>query len=238
MSDARRYDDDEVREIFERATELDTPGRITAGGSSTSASSGMSLAELQAIGAEAGIDPALVARAAADLETSGDAVPTIRQFGVPISVGRVVDLPARLSDEDWDQLVVRFRDLFQARGTTVHEGSLRSWSNGNLQILLEPTREGYRLRMRSLSNSVRGRLLGGGFMLGANVVLSALALLGGGGLAEVATIFTIIGGGGAALFGSAFFGGRRWRATRDAQFQEIGALAWTLASTPALPEGD
>lgn len=240
MTDSRRYDDDEVREIFERATSLDGPagsgGRVTSG----PPASGMTLAEIQEIGAEAGIDPALVARAAAGLDTAGDVVPTIRHFGVPISVGRIVDLPDRLTDREWERLVVRLRDLFQARGTVTLEGSLRSWSNGNLQILQEPTRDGYRLRMRSLSNSVRGRLMGGGVLLTLTVILAALAVLGGGGIAEVLTILVLIGGGGGALFGSALLDARRWIPTRDAQFQEIGAMAWEMASRRlaerALPE--
>lgn len=201
----------------------------------------MTLSQIQEIGVEAGIDPQLVARAAAGLETSAaDAVPTLRHFGIPISVGRVVDLPARLTDEQWDRLVVRLRDLFRARGTVTHEGSLRSWSNGNLQVLLEPTREGYRLRMRSLSNSIRGRLTAGGIMLLMTVVLAGLAILGGGGVSEVLTILLLIGGGGSALFGSGLFDSRRWIVTRDEQFREIGAMAWEMASQGAaertLPE--
>ena len=230
MTDSRRYDDDEVREIFERATSLDQPTGSSRGTSSASGASGMTLAEIQEIGAEAGIDPALVARAAAGLDTTGGAVPTIRRMGVPVSVGRIVDLPGRLTDEEWTRLVVRLRDHFNARGTVTHEGSLRSWSNGNLQILMEPTLDGYRLRMRSLSNSIRGRLIAGAITLMATVALVALALLGGGGLSEVLTLVVLGGGPGSALFGSAFFDSRRWTATRDAQFQEIGAMAWEMVS--------
>lgn len=237
MTEPRRYDDDEVREIFERATDPDASVRSGGRGSALPEATGMTLAEIQEIGAEAGIDPALVARAAASLDGGAEVAPVIRQLGVPVSVGRVVDLPARLSDRDWERLVVRMRDLFEARGTVTHEGTLRSWSNGNLQILMEPTREGYRLRMRSLSNSVRGRLTAGAILLATTVVLVALAFLGGGGVSEALTILLLMGGGGSALFGTALLDSRRWIATRDAQFQELGALAWEMA-TEGTADGD
>ena len=55
----RRYSEDEVAEILDRATEANTPG----GGGLTSG--GMSLAELQDIGDEVGIPREVIARAAA-----------------------------------------------------------------------------------------------------------------------------------------------------------------------------
>lgn len=222
MTAQRRYDDDEVREIFSRATRDDGERE------------GMTLAELQEIGAEAGIDPARVARAAAHLEASASATPpTLRVLGVPVSVERAVDLPARLADEDWDRLVVRLRDLFHARGTVLREGSLRSWSNGNLQVLLEPTATGYRLRMRSLSSRVRGRLVGGAALAGSGLALALVSLLSGGAEAgELVSSLVVLGGGGAVLFGSGVGTSSRWRSRRAAEFEEIGALAWSLATRP------
>lgn len=227
----RRYDEHEVREIFARATEITPGSRATESGEEAS-STGMTLSELESIGTEAGIDPALVARAAAALDEEGQVVdPDVRLLGVPVSASRVVELPARLTDEDWDHLVVRLRDHFQARGTVTHEGTLRSWTNGNLQVLMEPTRTGYRLRMRTLSESIRGRLLGGGMMLMFLVVL--LATVGMGGemtMRKLIAMIAVMGGTGVAFTGSALLDSRRWRALREGQFEEIGSYARELAT--------
>lgn len=244
MSDERTYDDDEIRDIFDRATRLDDDDAGAASPTSGAPSGhGMSLAELQQIGLEAGIDPSAVARAAAQLEvaTVGAELPDVTQFGVPVSVGRVVDLPRRLTDDEWDTLVVRLRDLFHARGNVSREGSLRSWSNGNLQVLMEPTRAGYRLRMRSLSSSYRSRLMGGAF-LGIGVsTMSAISMLAGAtDFRNVVVGVGLMAGIGGVMFGTGVIGVRRWIARRSEQFQQIGARAIELASSPdsgTLPPG-
>ncbi len=46
-------------------------------------------------------------------------------LGLPIGVARTVDLNRRLTDEEWERLVVQLREVFNARGRTRTEGSLR-----------------------------------------------------------------------------------------------------------------
>ena len=243
MSDERHYDDDEIRDIFDRATRIDDEeGPVAPRGSDAPSRHGMSLAELQQIGLEAGIDPSAVARAAAQLEVSTAVeLPVVTQFGVPVSVGQTVDLPRRLTDMEWDALVVQVRDLFHARGTVSREGSLRSWSNGNLQILMEPTRAGYRLRMRSLNRGMQGRLMGGAFMGIAVSAISAISLLAGASdFRSLLVGFGLIAGVGGIMFGSGVIGSRNWIGRRSEQFRIIGARAIELASDPdpgALPSG-
>lgn len=244
MSDERTYDDDEIRDIFDRATRLDDEdaGPATPASAATTGH-GMNLAELQEIGLEAGIAPEAVARAAAQLDVvvPGAESPTVTQFGVPVSVGRIVDLPRRLTEVEWDTLVVHVRDLFHARGTVSREGSLRSWSNGNLQILMEPTREGYRLRMRSLSSDLRGRLMGGAFMgIGASLISAISMLAGATDFRSLIAGVGVMAGIGAVMFGSGVIGSRRWIGARSEQFRRIGAHAIELASTSesgTLPPG-
>ena len=226
----RRYDDDEIREIFDRATRVDEPATPARAGDAPS-TTGMTLAELQEIGREAGIAPDQVARAAAQLDRGAPVeVPPLRRFGVPLSVSRIVELPARLSEEDWDHLVVRLRDVFRARGQVSREGTLRSWSNGNLQVLMEPTRSGYRLRMRTLSADLRGRVAAGAALgtMGAGIGALGLVFASGDAMVAVPGVAFIMGIG-VFMFGSAALKAPRWRAERAAQFEEIGALAWELA---------
>ncbi len=234
MTPERRYDDDEMAEIFNRATRVDasrsthtTPSEV---------GEGMTLAELQEIGAEAGIDPALVAQAAASLRVRAPDAAPVRRFGVPLSVHRSVDLPARLTDEEWDRLVVRLREVFQAKGVVRREGSLHSWANGNLQILMEPTADGYRLRMRTLSQQIQGRVTGGALMIvgGVSITLfmtlfSMLGLAGGVSFRELLPLL-IATLAGTVLFRSGSVRSATWSERRASQFEEIGAMAVAMAA--------
>lgn len=246
MAQLRRYNDDEIREIIRRASEAEaaSPGS----GVGPAGTEGMTLTQIQDIAREVGLDPVLVARAAAQVGGGGvDADPGRRTLGIPISVGHVAELPARLSDGEWDQMVVRFREIFNARGKVIHEGGLRGWANGNLQILEEPTAAGYRLRMRSVSGNAQGAIMGGatGLTLGTGLLLLGLTQLGGiMSLPEALLIGGLSAGGGGALLWSGRMRASRWIATRKAQFRELGewaALRVSAASDPGtsrLPRGD
>lgn len=235
----RRYDDDEVRRIFRMATEAgDSQGSdSTSGGSGT----GMTLAELQAIALEAGIEPEQVARVAARLDAV-PAPPPVRQFGVPISAGHSVDLPSPLTDTEWDRLVVQLRDTFHARGRASREGSLRSWTNGNLQVLMEPAARGYRLRMRSVSSDLRGRLgAGAGLIAMGSVGVLVMMLKDALGDAGPLGGLLVVGALGVTFLVSGIFGASRWTALRNSQFRDIGATALRMVSerpSPPLPAGD
>lgn len=139
----RRFNEDEVAAIFQQATLEQQPAKhpLPSG-------EGLTLAELHDIAREIGVAPEIVTRAAASLTHAG--TPTARKFlGFPIGVGRTVELDRKLSEDEWDRLVVDARETFDARGTTRQDGSLRQWTNGNLQILLEPIPTGQRIRMRT-----------------------------------------------------------------------------------------
>lgn len=160
----RRFTDDEVAQIFQRATEVHAPQR-----SALTSTEGMTLAELQEIGREAGIAPDAVAFAARSLVDAG--VPTGRTFlGLPIAVGRTVDLERKISDQEWEQIVVDLRQTFDARGRVKHEGSFRQWTNGNLQALLEPTPTGHRFRLKTLNANARAMMMVGMTVAGVSVL--------------------------------------------------------------------
>src|SRR5437868_1838458 len=141
----RRYTEEEIATIFHVAAEGPSipPHQL-------SRPDGLTLADLQAIGREVGISPDAVAHAAQTLEVRKGAI-SRTLLGLPIGVERRVTLRRRLTDEEWEQLVVQLRDVFKARGRTKSEGSLRQWTNGNLYALLEPTPTGDRLRLGSLN---------------------------------------------------------------------------------------
>ena len=169
----RRYNDKEMAAIFRAATEgLPGPRR------EVSREEGMTLADLQAIGREVGISPDAVAQAAQALDISRG--PASRTFlGLPIGVARTVNLNRRLTDAEWERLVVQLRDVFDARGTTRSDGSFRQWTNGNLQVLLEPTETGHRLRFRTVHGAARASIGAGVAALGASAAVALASAMSG-----------------------------------------------------------
>jgi hypothetical protein len=211
----RRFNEAEVSAIFERATEAP---RVSQG--QTASGDGMTLAELQAIGREVGISPEQIAAAAQSLDRAPLA--PRRMFGLPMGVERTVELNRRLSDEEWEQLVVLLRDTFKARGRVGGEGSLRQWTNGNLQALLEPTPTGQRVRLRTFKSDGPPRMAGGLAMLGIAVTGLTTALLTGGDLGTLAAMGAL-GAMGATMIGSAIVGLPRWARLRQQQMEEVAA---------------
>jgi hypothetical protein len=157
----------------------------------------MTLAELQDIGREVGISPEAVDRAARSLEVRP--LGNIRSFlGLPIGVERSVALERRLSEEEWERLVVEMREVFGARGAVSANGSFRQWTNGNLQALLEPTPNGHRLRLSTVKGNARVSMAAGAMMIGVSVVMGVSAAVAGQ-LAQVVPMVSMI-----ALLGSGF----------------------------------
>jgi hypothetical protein len=209
----RRYTDSEVAEIFQRATEAPHPQR-----GALVSSDGMTLAELQEIGREAGIAPESVARAAHSLMIAP--TPTLRRFlGMPIAVGRSVDLERKITDAEWEQIVVDLRHTFDARGRVREEGSFRQWTNGNLQALVEPTPTGNRLRLKTLNANARTLMMAGAAMAGVGAATVIGAMVGGADIAMNSAVQ--IGTIGAALFVVGAARLPRWARLRQRQMEEV-----------------
>lgn len=227
----RRFNDAEVAAIFKEAAEAQhTSQRQLPSGE------GMTVAELRAIAGEAGISPELVEQAAKRLDIIE--TPASRTYlGLPISVARTVELDRKLSEEEWDRLVVDLRETFEARGKLRSEGTLRQWTNGNLQALLEPTPTGHRLRMRTTKGDARGMLMGGLIMVGG-AGLALVGTLAGGGPVDTGALssLAVLGTGGAAMFGLGAFSLPSWARRRRQQMEDI-AERLLRSSRANLPEG-
>jgi hypothetical protein len=167
MPDERTYGEHEVAEIFQAAAT-----RRGAEGNALSAGQGLTLAELQSIGGEVGLAPESIAEAAAALELRRGARRR-KDFGMPVSVGRTVDLPRAPTDLEWEMLVADLRETFRARGRVASRGDVREWSNGNLHAFVEPTPTGYRLRL----GTTRGDAAGLNRIGAAGLVMALVSLL-------------------------------------------------------------
>lgn len=221
----RRYSEEEVSAIFARAAEAQQAVRrqLPAG-------EGLTLEDLRSIGREVGIPAELVEHAARSVDLQGSEG-TRRFLGLPIGVSRTVELGRRLTDDEWERVVVDLRETFDARGRVAGEGSLRQWTNGNLQALLEPTATGHRLRMRTLMGRARA-LMSAGIALGAGstAVLVASAFAGdvAGALGQVGIMLAT----GTGLFGMGAVQLPRWARLRRRQME--GVAARVALGEPAL----
>jgi hypothetical protein len=234
MTDERRYGDDEVATIFERAANHPAPGGSAV--ASTTTSTGLTLRELQAIGAEVGLEPERIADAAASLEVHRGAAPALRRtaLGAPVSVGRVVDLPRAPTDREWEQLVVELRQTFGARGKQSSEGNLRSWTNSNLHALVEPTDTGYHLRMGTTKgNAIAMNRFGMGALMVA--LLMGLFFLMIGELDGDASPALLIAMVGIAALASNAIRLPSWAREREEQMDHIAARAITIIRTEPAP---
>lgn len=225
MEPERKYDDDEVREIFAAAA-----SRELAEPQPASASQGLTLRELQAIGLAAGLDSVAVARAAAELEARAVQVPERTSLGMPIEVTRVVPLPRAPTAAEWEQLVGELRSTFGARGRAASDGGLREWANGNLHACVEPSGDGYRLRLGTVKGGARTLNAVGSINLLAGAATLALALVTGGAPQEV-IVPAAMAASGIAAFGANVLRLPRWADTRRRQMDFIAARIGAIMGT-------
>ena len=227
----RRYTDEEVEQIFARAseTEQETTRQLR------SASEGMTLAQLQQIGTEAGLSPDLVAQAARSLDQPSQ--PTTPVFlGLPIGAARTVRLERRMTEQEWERLVVELRETFQARGVVRAEGSLRQWSNGNLQVLLEPDGDSQRVRFKTIRGQARPFMMLGLGLAGVSIATFLAAIAGGAvpltdALERTISMF-LVGGG---MFAAGALPLRRWARLRQEQMDNLAERLSATIATRQLP---
>jgi hypothetical protein len=222
MTNQRRYGEAEVAEIFQYAA-----SPHVSDGHAPASERGFSLAELQSIGAEVGIAPERVAEAAAALDVHRVEAPRRRtHLGMPVAVGRTVDLPRAPTDREWEMLLADLRETFGARGKDRSSGGVRTWTNGNLHAHVEPTETGYRLRLGTSKGTAVAASQMGLASLFAGLVLSVLLF------AEVLDedlvvllVFSLMGAIALAMNAIRL---PRWADVREEQMERIAARARVL----------
>lgn len=117
----RVYGDEEIGRILKRATELQRR-------EPTAPPAGVTLAELEEIAAEAGIDPTYLRRAALELET-GTADPTImtRLAGEELVIVREVTLPGELAEDGFERIVTAIQTSSREHGQPSLLGRTLTW---------------------------------------------------------------------------------------------------------------
>ena len=231
MAEERKYRHDEVREIFELASSTHEVGRPAAFDES-----GLTLAELQEVGREVGMEPSRIAEAALTLDTRRDVLPRRTSLGMPISVGRVIDLPRAVTDREWDLLVVEFRETFGARGQVTSHGGIREWSNGNLHAFLEPTETGHRLRLRTLKGGARALNWMGVAGLAVGLIMLTMFLTGGSSPVKMEQAMMYLMGIGGEALAANLLRLPRWAHEREGQMEYLAGRAGAMLGEP--PQGE
>ena len=223
MADERRYQEDEVAEIFEAAS---APALSRGDAAPTQ---GLTLAELQAIGREVGIAPERIAEAAASLARSQPPLPRRTELGMPLSAAHVIDLPRALTDREWALVVADLRETFNARGHETSQGVTRQWANGNLHALVEPTKTGYRLRLGTVKGDALALNRMGGFGIAMGLVVGLVPLVSGDPAATVSGAVALGGMGvGAFVFNALRL--PRWVRLREQQMKEVAERTRALVA--------
>lgn len=230
MDRQREFSDAEIESIFKAAAEQDSAS------ATPQPEHGLTLPELQQIGSEVGFAPDQIADAAALVHARSTATVRRGVLGLPLSVGRTVDLPRSPTEREWEVLVAELRATFAATGKIKSHGQLRQWTNGNLGAFVEPTASGSRLRLRTRRGDA-----------------AASSALGLGGL--VAAVFTaatavVFDAGAAELLGPAMFSATgigmfalnalrrpRWAREREGQMVIVAGRAVRLLSSPTQDPG-
>jgi hypothetical protein len=228
MAEERRFQEREIRAIFQAATESPESTESPDSTESTLPSGGdLTLRDLQEIGLEVGIPPERIKAAARALDKRKEISPRRTYLGLPIAVGRTVDLPRAPTDREWAILVSELRETFKARGKLASHGDLREWSNGNLHALVEPTEAGYRFRLGTLKTSaVPTVTLGIAALVYGLVMLIVLLLAGQVPEAFISPALLLALGGTAVGYGALQL--PAWAREREEQMEHIVARAQTL----------
>lgn len=158
----RRYDEDEVRRILERATELqrDLPG--------PTGSDGVTLAELEEIATEAGIDRTLIRRAAREMDVGAEEAggwATVAGASPKILLERT--LPGEIPDEAFEILATEIQRFVGSHGQPAVLGRTLSWrsetpASTRLLHVMVTSRDGEtHIRIAERLHQLAGGLFGG-----------------------------------------------------------------------------
>lgn len=174
---ATHFSPEAARAIFRRAAEHQEMARSAL----RTDADAVSLADLQAIGAEAGIDPTYVAAAAAELSTEDSADDAPWWYAGPASVRAETVVPGIVTDGPaWAAMVRELRDTFGTDGVATQLDDTLEWSfepqvgGDSTRVDVTPEPHGTRICItRSKTQAARmGALMGGtlgvcGFCTGA-----------------------------------------------------------------------
>jgi hypothetical protein len=115
----RIYSEEEIGRVLKRAAEIQ-------GKQPKATTYGLSLAEMQELARDSGIDPGLVA--AAVLELNSDQVAREKNWwGGPMTHTLIRSVDGPISDDTWEELLAVLRRTLKETGSTEQRGTTRQW---------------------------------------------------------------------------------------------------------------
>ncbi len=204
-----RYNDEQVGLILRRATEL-----AAAPSSESPSASGLTLVDLEQIAIEAGIDPALIRRAAHEIDGARDTGDYAWVLGAPTSVRVHRVVAASVPVDLYDDLLAEIHLAGIGHGTASVVGKTMSWKGmgagqapDSVQVTIS-TRDGRtelhaeRKRSAAMGGLLGGLVGGGGIGVGVGVGLPIGITLG----STLATVVIPVAAvGGAYMMARGFF---------------------------------
>ena len=213
----RRYSEEEAQRIFALVADR----QRTASGAE-----GLSLEELEEAARAAGLDPGLVAVAAAELDAAPHDEKTL--LGAPTEVVRTRLVEGELSEDAWASMVGQARREFGQPGMAGQIGRLREWTvlnggtkNGTVtRLTAEPTPEGTRLTLtRSIREVVLGLSIASAIQSAMAVLFTVLAVAGVDPELWIAAL--IMASLGLAFGGGVQIGARAWQRHEAGRFESL-----------------
>lgn len=238
------FDEAEVALILARAAELDA---LAPGGSlplTGSEGRRLSLADLESVAIEAGIDPHHVRAAASEVAlrrgaSTEVATPVKAYMGLPERVDGERVLAGTLDDDTWGRMVQELRELTGAPGTVTTFGSVREWhskAEGGAETVtcrVEPLATGL-MRLTVSRNTSASGIMAVAFAsvsaaIAAMFVVLFMVVPPADGLARLPAVLGITGGLGTLVTGATVVAGRRklekTRQEQDALLDRLELLA-------------
>lgn len=148
---SRRYTDREVALVLKRASEMEEKREVTPGGGA-----GLTLAQLEEIARDVGLDPELVARAARELDTRGRAR-AAGLLGPPATQKSVLAVPGRLDEEGLRALIQVVDGQVSADGLVTEALGTVRWTATDrfhsTQVTVSPVGEETRVQVTERYNA-------------------------------------------------------------------------------------
>jgi hypothetical protein len=235
---SRRFNEKEVAQIIKRASELQQDE------APAESSTGMSLAELEQVAREAGLDPALVRRAATDLDTRVTDKRPSGFIGAPTALNLERTIDGEVSPEEYESIVLEIQRELGGVGSASTFGRSLQWtmsgvdrrrvSTRTVQVTVTPRNGRTTIRIEEPLGHLAGGLFGG-LMGGIGGGMSGVAMgIGMGALHSAPIAVGLIGAfvSGSYLLARTVYG-RMFRSRGERLQALMSRLAAHVAATTA-----
>jgi hypothetical protein len=208
----RRYTDEEVRKLLDRASELESESKYL-----TAPTDGPTLQELEAIAEEAGLNALALREAARELDAHGEGTilpsETTRGFlGAPVAIVLRRSIPGEVPESVLENLVAVLQRAAGGIGQSSGRGKALTWQCTNpgstrtllatLSVVTGETHVVLEERYENMAWSIHGGIIGGGGLgvgLGVGFGVGFGAALGALGTIAFTTLFPVAALGGSYL---------------------------------------